>query len=128
MKHDTKFQERVDINMKRSVLQLTVIGLTIAVFALTSQPSPAVSAAADDAAALYKGKCAMCHAADGGGDTTVGKNLKVRDLRSAEVQGQTDAQLLEVIAKGKGKMPAYEKTLGADKCKDLVAFVRTLKK
>ena len=116
--------------MKRSVLNLTVIGLTVAVFALTAPRSRGVTviASADDAAAVYKGKCAMCHAPDGGGDTTVGKSLKVRDLRSAEVQGQTDDQLLETIAKGKGKMPAYEKTLGADKCKDLVAYIRTLKK
>ncbi len=113
--------------MKRSVLKLTVIGLTVAAFALTATRSRGVIASADDAAALYKAKCAMCHAADGGGDTTVGKSLKVRDLRSADVQGQTDAQLLEVVSKGKGKMPAYEKTLGADKCKDLVAYIRTLK-
>ena len=114
--------------MKRPVLKLTVIGLAVAVFALTAPRSDGVIASADDAAALYKGKCAMCHATDGGGDTNVGKSLKVRDLRSADVQGQTDDQLLGIISKGKGKMPAYEKTLGADKCKDLVAYIRTLKK
>ena len=54
--------------------------------------------------------------------------MKLRDLSSAEVQAQTDDQLLEIVAKGKGKMPGYEKTLGADKCKELVAHIRTLKK
>jgi mono/diheme cytochrome c family protein len=53
--------------------------------------------------------------------------MKVRDLRSAEVQGQTDEQLYGIIASGKGKMPAYEKTIGADSCKALVAYIRTLK-
>ena len=49
-------------------------------------------------------------------------------LATSDNQGQTDAQLYDVIAKGKGKMPGYEKTLGADKCKELVAYIRTLKK
>jgi hypothetical protein len=42
------------------------------------------------------------------------------------VQGQSDAQLFAIIAKGKGKMPGYEKTLGADTCKALSAHVRKL--
>ena len=37
-------------------------------------------------------------------------------------------RLPSMIAKGKGKMPGFEKSLGADKCKELVAFIRTLKK
>jgi hypothetical protein len=52
--------------------------------------------------------------------------MKVRDLRSTDVQGQTDDQINGIIASGKGKMPAYEKTLGADSCKALVAYIRTL--
>ena len=39
-----------------------------------------------DGAAIFKTKCAPCHGADGSGQTPVGKNLKVKDLRSAEVQ------------------------------------------
>lgn len=81
-----------------------------------------------DAAATFKAKCAACHGADGSGNTPAGKGLKARDLRSAEVQGQSDAQLLAIVTKGKGKMPAFEKTLGTDTCKALVAYVRSLKK
>ena len=81
---------------------------------------------AADAAATYKAKCAGCHGADGSGSTAAGKALKARDLRSAEVQGQSDAQLLAIIAKGKGKMPGFEKSLGADTCKALVAHIRKL--
>jgi mono/diheme cytochrome c family protein len=77
---------------------------------------------------VFAGKCATCHAKDGSGSTPVGKNLKVRDLRSDEVQKQTDAQLLDIISKGKGKMQGYEKSLGADKIQDAVAYIRTLKK
>jgi cytochrome c6 len=84
-------------------------------------------ARADDAAAkLYQTKCVACHAADGGGNTTVGKALKIADLRDPEVQKQSDADLTMVIAKGKNKMPAYEKTLKPEEIKGLVAYVRSL--
>lgn len=79
-----------------------------------------------DGAATYKAKCASCHAADGSGSTAAGKSLKVRDLRSADVQKQSDDQLYSIIANGKGKMPGYEKTLGAATCKELVAQIRHL--
>jgi mono/diheme cytochrome c family protein len=73
-------------------------------------------------------KCASCHAADGSGDTPAGKKLSVRDFRSEEVQKQTDAQLAEIINKGKNKMPAYEKSLKEAQVKELVAYIRALAK
>ena len=78
--------------------------------------------------ALYKAKCVACHGADGKGETTVGKANKVRDLGSADVQAQTDDVISGVIGNGKGKMPAYGKSLKADQIKDLVAYIRSLKK
>ncbi len=88
---------------------------------------PSLPARADDSgAALYKAKCAPCHGADGGGQTPVGKNLKVSDLRSAEVQKQSDADMTKVLTDGKGKMPKSK--LPAADMKAVIAFVRTLKK
>jgi mono/diheme cytochrome c family protein len=80
-----------------------------------------------DAATTFKTKCASCHGLDGSGATAFGKANKLRDLRSAEVQGQTDQQLAEIIGKGKGKMPGYEKSLGADEVKEQVAYIRSIK-
>jgi mono/diheme cytochrome c family protein len=78
--------------------------------------------------ALYKSKCASCHGADGAGQTPVGKSLKVRDLRSADVQKQTDLELTKTIAGGKGKkMPAYGKQLSTAQIEALIAHIRTLK-
>src|ERR1700675_112664 len=77
---------------------------------------------------LYKTKCAVCHGADGKGETTVGKANKVRDLGSADVQKQSDDELAGIIGNGKGKMPAYAKSLKPEQIKDLVAFLRSLKK
>ena len=111
--------------LKRIIIALALPMLAIIVF---FPKTPPASAAAPDAAADYKAKCANCHAADGSGNTPVGKNMKLRDLRSPEVQKQTDAQLTTLIAKGKGKMPPYEKTLSADQIKQQVAYMRELAK
>jgi len=84
--------------------------------------------AAGDSAALYKSKCAVCHGADGKGGTPTAKAMGVPDLTSADTQSKTDAQLTDVTAKGKGKMPGYEKSLSADDIKGLVAYIRDLGK
>ncbi len=82
------------------------------------------SAAAQDAASTYKAKCAMCHGADGKG----GK-MGTRDFAAPDIQGMTDAQLTEIITKGKPpKMPAYGDKLKDSDIKDLVAYIRTFKK
>ena len=87
-----------------------------------------VFAADPDGAAIYKSKCAMCHGPDGAGQTAMGKNLKLKDLRSAEVQKMTDAEITKIVTDGKGKMPAYKGKLSDPEIKALVAFIRTLKK
>jgi cytochrome c6 len=87
----------------------------------------ASSAQAQDGAATYKAKCVACHGADGKG-SPMGVKLGAHDFTSADVQKQTDAQLTEIITKGKGKMPAYGEKLKDTEIKDLVAYIRTLKK
>lgn len=81
------------------------------------------SAVAQDAGATFKAKCSMCHGADGKG----GK-MGTRDFASAEVKAETDAQLTDIISKGKGKMPAYAGKLTDADIKGLVAYIRTLAK
>jgi cytochrome c6 len=77
-----------------------------------------------DVAATYKSKCAMCHGADGSGDTAMGKKMSVRSLSSEEVQKQSDAELKAIIDKGKGKMPGYAGKIPDDEIKALVALIR----
>jgi cytochrome c6 len=87
-----------------------------------------LQARADNAAeATYKAKCAMCHGADGKGETPTGKAMKVKDFASDEVQKMSDADLSATISGGKGKMPAY-KTLAPEQVKDLVGYVRAFAK
>jgi len=54
--------------------------------------------------------------------------MKLRDLRSADVQKQTDEELTAWIANGKGAMPAYKDKLTSDQIKQLVEFIRQLAK
>lgn len=88
----------------------------------------ASSAAAAETSATFKSKCAMCHGADGAGDTTMGKKLGIRALGSAEVQKQTDAELTDIISKGKEKMPAYDGKISAAEIAELTAHIRTFAK
>jgi cytochrome c6 len=85
-------------------------------------------AAAQDAAATYKAKCAMCHGADGKAATPAGKSMGAHDFASPEVQKQSDADLELIIAKGKNKMPAYGSKFKPEEIKDLVSYIRTLGK
>jgi cytochrome c6 len=84
-------------------------------------------ARADDAAATYKSKCAMCHGPDGKG-TATGTKMGAHDFSSPEVKAESDAQLTDVITKGKAKMPAYGGKLKDPEIKDLVTYVRSLAK
>lgn len=84
--------------------------------------------AGQDITATYKAKCAMCHGADGKASTPAGKSMGARDFASNEVQKQSDADLEQIINKGKNKMPAYASKLKPAEIKDLVAYVRQLGK
>jgi len=101
------------------------IAIMLAVAVLLMMVAPA--AFADDAsAALYKTKCAMCHAADGSGSVPMGQKTGAHDFRSPEIQKMTDAELTEITTKGKNKMPGYDKKLTAEEIKGLVAYIREL--
>jgi mono/diheme cytochrome c family protein len=56
------------------------------------------------------------------------KSLKIRDFRLPEVQKQTNAELTQIITKGKGKMPAFESKVSKEQIEQLVAYVRELGK
>jgi mono/diheme cytochrome c family protein len=117
------------IHAKKMIAITTISSFALAIALLLSSSSPATSAAvAFDGVSLYKSKCASCHGLDGSGNTASGKAAKLRDLRSAAVQALSDAQLTQIIGKGKGKMPGYEKAVGADGVKQLVAYIRSMKR
>lgn len=77
---------------------------------------------------LFKSKCAMCHGPDAKGETPMGKALKIPDLHSEAVQKLSEAELTQVITKGKNKMPGYECKLSKEQISQLAGFVRDLAK
>jgi mono/diheme cytochrome c family protein len=90
--------------------------------------APKMRADAVKGADVYKAKCASCHGADGKGETTMGKTLKVKDLASPEIQNQHDSELKTLLENGKGKMPAYKSKLTDEQIESLVQYIRVLKK
>jgi cytochrome c6 len=102
-------------------------GKTILTVLFTVGVLPISTHAKADAAAAeatFKAKCAGCHGTDGKGKEA----LKTQDLASTAVQNMSDAELTSIITDGKGKMPAYGKSLKPDQVKDLVAYIRSLAK
>jgi len=101
---------------------ITVMLAVVFLFAFSAR-----TFAQDDAAALYKSKCQVCHGADGKGDTPAGQKLGAKDFHSPEVAKMSDAELIEAVKKGKGKMQGYEGKLTDDQIKALVKYIHALK-
>jgi len=106
------------LNHRRAVI---LASLCLAALILLSTNAKADAQAG---AATFKAKCVACHGADGKGKEA----LKTQDMSSAAVQNMSDAELTAITTDGKGKMPAYGKSLKPDQIKDLVAYIRSLAK
>ncbi len=101
--------------MKRIAAALFGIPLVATVLLISV---PARTTSDDDAAALYKTKCAMCHGA------TAEKKVD---------KTKADDELIQTVLKGKKpekppNMPAFEERgITADQAKALVGYVKSLK-
>jgi cytochrome c6 len=116
-------QPNFDWSLKVMKIDFKVFTLATALAVVLSLSLPA---GAQDASALYKSKCAGCHAADGTG-SAMGKKMGAHDFTTDEVQKMSDAELTDIITSGKNKMPKYG-SLKPEEIKGLVAYIRTLKK
>jgi cytochrome c6 len=81
-----------------------------------------VNAAANKGAELFASKCQMCHGPHG-------KNgpMHLKDLGSEEVQKLSNAEIHEIISKGKMPMPAFGNKLSKAQINELVSYIRSLK-
>jgi mono/diheme cytochrome c family protein len=109
--------------MKKLISAVALLLLFFSIAAFTSGRPPANASAGAD---TFKAKCAVCHGPDGSGNTPMGQKMKVHDLRSPDVQKQTDEELTTIITNGKPPMPAYGKTLTSADIHQLVAFLRSI--
>ncbi len=109
--------------MKKTIILATIISF-----------AAAMTACAADGKALWDHHCAMCHGADGKGQTNMGKRLGVKDYTDAKVQAAlTDEATFKAVKEGfkdkDGKtLMRPEKNLSDSDIKDLVAYMRTFKK
>lgn len=100
---------------------VVVIPIVVLILALVSAQG---QNAADDGAALFKAKCAICHRQDGASKTPTGQRFNFHELNAADVQKQSDSDLSHAIGQGKGKMPVFGKTLSEDQKQLLVVHNR----
>ena len=104
--------------MKMTKIAMLILTVAVALFILI----PSLSWA-EDGAALYKAKCAMCHGADGAGKPAA----KIPSLVSAEVKAKSDADLIKTVQTNP-KHAAVAKALSEDQLKAVVSAVRDLQK
>lgn len=77
----------------------------------------------------YKQQCAVCHGAEGKGNGPAAVALTPRptDLTESElVSGMSDAELLELLSKGKDTMPGFAKILSKEQLSAVVGVLRDL--
>jgi mono/diheme cytochrome c family protein len=113
------FTRRRNETMKTTKLVMLVMTIAVALFILI----PNLSWAAEDGAALYKAKCAMCHGPDAAGKPA----MKAPSLISDEAKKLSDADLGKAVTE-KAKHPPAVKSLTPDQVKAVVAYVRSLQK
>ncbi|MFY9911235.1 MAG: cytochrome c [Candidatus Sulfotelmatobacter sp.] len=104
--------------MKTNKLVMLIVTIAVGLFVLIPNLSWA-----QDGAAIYKTKCAMCHGADAAGKPAA----KIPSLLSDEAKKQSDADLTKAIT-DTAKHPAGVKSLPADDVKGIVAYIRSLQK
>jgi mono/diheme cytochrome c family protein len=100
-----------------AVLML-IISSTVLTLPLRAEDSPG--------AALFRSNCIICHGSDGSGKTAIGKQNKIKDLKSPEVQKATDAEWFELISKGKKPMPPFGNRLKEDQIHQIISYLREL--
>ena len=92
-----------------------------AALAALSLLAPVVPAAAEDAAAMFAHKCAVCHGKDGKGQIPMGQKLGVKDLTQTKLSA---GEVEKMIADGKGKMAGFRGKIADAEIKALAGFVK----
>ena len=103
-------------------MRLSVLAVVVAVSLST------ISYAQAPGEPVFKKNCVMCHGADGTGKTKMGQKLGAADLTSNDIQSLSDEALAQTVRNGKGKMPAFDKTLSPEEITNVIQYVRTLRK
>jgi mono/diheme cytochrome c family protein len=109
--------------MKTTKLVILIVMIAVALFLILPNLSWA-----QDAATVYKTKCAACHGADLGGKPAA----KIPSLVSDDAKKVSDADLTDMITNGgKDKKPSHafaNKGVTPDQIKMIVSYIREAQK
>jgi len=119
-KSDDSLAERTRVSKSRAWVFLLVF--------VTGSSLIAQEGSKSSGAGIFKGKCVLCHGADGSGKTPLGKQLQAADLRSKEVQKLSNAELHKVVHDGQANMPPFADQLSDDEISEVIQYVRHLGK
>ena len=75
--------------------------------------------------ATYKAKCQMCHGAAGLADSGAGKAMKVKPVTDPDVKKMSEAQMIDAVKDGVGKMQPFKGKLTDAEIKQSVDYFRT---
>ena len=91
-------------------------------------PAAQLSEAATRGQTVFKEKCGLCHNAETA-EKKIGPGLKgfyARGTFSSDGSKVTDESVTQFIENGQGIMPPFKDSLGPDKIKDVIEYVKTL--
>lgn len=78
------------------------------------------TALAAEPAQIYASRCQACHGKDGKG-TPVGKKMGADDISKVK---DSEAEIVQVITNGKGKMTAFKDKLSAEEIQAVAKYVK----
>jgi mono/diheme cytochrome c family protein len=105
-------------------MRLTAVAM--ALLGVLVLATTATAADAELGKKLWTQKCAMCHGADGKGDTRMAERLKAKIPDLGASAGKTDSELLKAISDGKRPMPAFGKSLKPEELEAVVHHAKGL--
>lgn len=94
-------------------------------------PATYAQASSERAKKIYQVDCAMCHGDTGDGKTDLGKDMGVTSnfADPKALEGKSDQDLIQIIRKGKDKMPGEEEARAKDaEVKALIQYLRNFSK
>lgn len=83
----------------------------------------ALTAHAQEAAPLFKSKCAICHGPDGKGNTPIAKKFGAKNLAATSLK---ESEVADAITKGipESKMPGFKGKLSPEEIDRLAHFIK----
>ncbi|MGA2754080.1 MAG: cytochrome c [Terracidiphilus sp.] len=81
---------------------------------------------AEDGAAIYKSKCAMCHGPAGTPSAGIAKMMGIKPVSDPSMKTLTESQIVSVVKNGKGKMKPIT-GLTDPQVSAVAAYFKTLK-